>query len=1003
MKTNTLISILVTALVCAFGFSVHASLIFTEEYPTTYGEATALGSNQTTGGYNTKWPTGNGTGSGSAISTSAAALSYGPLQAISGSASLGFRATTAGSRDTAATYATQSGDGNAVYCSFLINVTAATPTARTLMGLRNSTGSGTLAVSLALTGGRQLTLSKSGTLAGTDPTVLNVGQTYLVVFAYKFINGSGTDQVAMWVNPTTGGADENTASVTPITGATGSDQNSLLSLRLPSAADVSGPLYLDEIRIGTTWVDVTPSGGPVVGQKLGFTTQPASAAPGATMNPVVVQVQNIGGAAAASNGVPVTLTLTSGSGILSGTLTQNTDANGQAIFSDLSIDTAGSGKQLTATASGIGAGLTAAVSANFTIVAPVVGTKLGFSAQPVNGVINTTLNTIVVQIQEPGGAAVASNGVPITLTLTSGIGFVSGTLTQNTDNTGKATFNGLSIDTDGVGKEFTASASGSGAGLADAVSNPFTITLTPVGAKLGFTTQPSSAAVNATMNSIVVQIRDLNSAAVASNGVPVTLTLTLGSGVVSGTTTQNTDVDGKATFSDLSINTAGLAKQFTASASGSGAGLASAPSSIFAITVPTVTSPPVITQAVMSVSGFILRGTNGAPSGEYRVLNGTNANQPMAQWTSVLTNTFNAGGNFDCTNSVVPATSQGFYRLVTSGSALPDFGHYGYGTVGSGVTGGAAGATVVVSNYVQLGDAISNTAPLTIEVVGTIYMRTNGNFYVRANKTLIGQGTNATLIGDLGIFGSLGSGIGASNVIVRNLTISNPDAFGEDDGITIKFGAHHIWVDHCTFVDCADGNLDITRESDFVTVSWCKFFYTAPNGHENVNLIGGNDDDTSDLGKLHVTFHHNWWGALAKERMPSVRFGRVHVYNNYFNSPGNNYCTRARLFSEVLVENNYYDNVFNPWELATSNGNLNGKLRASGNITNNCIFSTTHYSANLPNGGVVLLVPGTDTMSSGVNELGQIPFPYVYTLDPALSVPTLVQTHAGAGAGPFAP
>ena len=141
-------------------------------------------------------------------------------------------------------------------------------------------------------------------------------------------------------------------------------------------------LYIDEYRIGTSWAEVVPSGGPIIGEKLGFTTQPANAAPAATMSPVVVQVQNAGGASAASNGVPVTLTLTSGSGTLSGTLTQNTDANGKATFSNLSINTAGAGKQLTATASGIGAGLTAAVSATFSIVAPSVGTQLAFTNQP---------------------------------------------------------------------------------------------------------------------------------------------------------------------------------------------------------------------------------------------------------------------------------------------------------------------------------------------------------------------------------------------------------------------------------------------------------------------------------------------------------------------------------------------------------------------------------------------------------------------------------------------
>jgi pectate lyase len=64
--------------------------------------------------------------------------------------------------------------------------------------------------------------------------------------------------------------------------------------------------------------------------------------------------------------------------------------------------------------------------------------------------------------------------------------------------------------------------------------------------------------------------------------------------------------------------------------------------------------------------------------------------------------------------------------------------------------------------------------------------------------------------------------------------------------------------------------------------------------HRFSNLVGHSDNNASeDAGRLHVTFHHNWWGQLVHERMPRVRFGRVHVYNNFYNSPGNNYCIRA--------------------------------------------------------------------------------------------------------------
>ena len=105
-----------------------------------------------------------------------------------------------------------------------------------------------------------------------------------------------------------------------------------------------------------------------------------------------------------------------------------------------------------------------------------------------------------------------------------------------------------------------------------------------------------------------------------------------------------------------------------------------------------------------------------------------------------------------------------------------------------------------------------------------------------------------------------------------------------------------------------------------MTVSWCKFHYTRNNGHNFVNLIGSSDTATEDRGKLHVTFHHNWWGNLCIERMPRVRFGQVHVYNNYYSATGNNYAVRAALESQNLVENNYFDGTADPWEYYTTSG-----------------------------------------------------------------------------------
>ena len=111
----------------------------------------------------------------------------------------------------------------------------------------------------------------------------------------------------------------------------------------------------------------------------------------------------------------------------------------------------------------------------------------------------------------------------------------------------------------------------------------------------------------------------------------------------------------------------------------------------------------------------------------------------------------------------------------------------------------------------------------------------------------------------------------------------------EYDAVSVK-RTRNAWVDHCTFrsrhparerifgrlFETNDGLLDITLESDLVTVSWCRF-----SDHDKTMLIGGSDRHEGDEGKLRVTLHHNLFEDCA-ERTPRVRYGRVHVVNNLF-------------------------------------------------------------------------------------------------------------------------
>jgi pectate lyase len=328
----------------------------------------------------------------------------------------------------------------------------------------------------------------------------------------------------------------------------------------------------------------------------------------------------------------------------------------------------------------------------------------------------------------------------------------------------------------------------------------------------------------------------------------------------------------------------------------------------------------------------------------------------------------------------------GLFAALLLYPAFPVFAADGFG---QSTTGGAGGAVVTVdSNAILFKSYVESTSPYIVQVTGVLDFNSlststsEKKVRIRSNKTIKGISPGAKIIGNLGF------STDACNVIIERLTITNPSAYGEGDGISIKENITNVFVTKCTFYDCSDGCLDITRASDYVTVSWCKFYYVLQPDHRNVNLIGAGDGHTGDMGKLHVTFHHNWWSNLCNERMPSVRFGRAHIYNNDYNCPGNLYCVRTRLYAECLVENNYFKNVQNPWErYVTIAGDL-GKLHAAGNALVNVTWNSTYDP------GKVFLIDGNDVVFEPN---------YSYTLDDANDIPAMVQSGAGADGNDFFP
>ncbi len=329
---------------------------------------------------------------------------------------------------------------------------------------------------------------------------------------------------------------------------------------------------------------------PATAARVVFVQPPTPAGAGALIAPpVTVGLRDAYGNELSTTGTSVSVALTSGTGTLSGTLTRKTES-GIATFSNLSINLIGP-KVLRAT-SGI---MTAAVSDTF-VISPGPPKALTFVVQPSPSVAGVPIApAITVQARDSLGNAVSQASLPITLALASGTGTLSGTLIQNTSAAGVATFSNVSVNLVG-----TKTLSASSPGLVGATSSPFVISTGPAAA-LAFIQQPTNAGAGTSIApAVTIQVKDAQGNNRATAGISVNLTLSSGTGEMTGTFPQITNASGLATFSNLSINLVGV-KQLSASA----AGLTPAVSSTFTIQ----SGPPARLHFTTSPSG----GAAGTP------------------------------------------------------------------------------------------------------------------------------------------------------------------------------------------------------------------------------------------------------------------------------------------------------------------------------------------------------------------------------------------------------
>ncbi len=247
--------------------------------------------------------------------------------------------------------------------------------------------------------------------------------------------------------------------------------------------------------VASDLVSVTQT-APVVfrGYRLAFTTQPAASSVSLTpFSPQpVIAAQDAAGNTDTTLAPSVTVAMGSnpGGGTLAGTLTAQA-ANGVASFSDLSIDKAGAGYTLVASADGF----VSAGSNGFEIV-PGGPSRLAFVIQPSNTGAGIG-PSFQVALQDASGNQTTSTGSTVTVALGTNPG--GATLTGTTAATsvdGVATFTGLGVSAYGAG--YTLVATDEADGLTPATSASFDTTA-PLFVGSGTAASCTEAALNAAL------------------------------------------------------------------------------------------------------------------------------------------------------------------------------------------------------------------------------------------------------------------------------------------------------------------------------------------------------------------------------------------------------------------------------------------------------------------------------------------------------------------------
>ncbi|WP_345532480.1 polysaccharide lyase family 1 protein [Viridibacterium curvum] len=316
---------------------------------------------------------------------------------------------------------------------------------------------------------------------------------------------------------------------------------------------------------------------------------------------------------------------------------------------------------------------------------------------------------------------------------------------------------------------------------------------------------------------------------------------------------------------------------------------------------------------------------------------------------------------------------------------------------GAGTTGGGSSAAKTVSTLSAMQaaiDAYDGSSGLVLNYTGKFNFATITDVcaqWKKAAQTLeIKNKSNITIKGASGSSANFGIHIAgaASNIIVQNMTIGLLQGGEAADSISLEGMSSgipsKIWIDHNTIfaslTSCAgagdasfDGGIDQKKGVKNVTIS-----YNYIHDYQKVSLNGYSDKDTANAAAT-TTYHHNRYENI-KSRLPLQRFGKTHIYNNYYKNVETS-GINVRMGGTSLIESNVFETVKNP--VTSRDSSSIGYWDLRNNISSGITWDT-------PDSATVNATNWATTKAFGSTG-------YSYTVTPAANVKAKVIATAGAG------